>query len=288
MSEQAAIRALPQSALRFTDRLGRDLRRTLHVALAAPLASRAVFERLLRHAVRSTGNGEMRFLVPAVVARTHFGNTLQLEIPSAWIDQRLPDWIEHAGRRYNVNDFFLGAGDWSGLTHTFMDSTVATEAIELHEHKLDFRRTGAYHAYLSRMEAGQPVMRNRVRLASPELIEAYFARFVSLFRSIETHGLMRLADARRRTVQMSTAAGLRRWRADFAERDIGVAIGRSGEVYRLPGAQHRTAIALVLGIPRLPVEVRLVHADWLRGLYMPDCEGLATALRTGLAEFVPR
>jgi ParB-like chromosome segregation protein Spo0J len=88
------------------------------------------------------------------------------------------------------------------------------------------------------------VTRQHRRLRTRADVDEYFERFVALFRSIEQHGVVRRAAGR--------------------DRDIGVALGPWGDLVRLPGGQHRLAIASVLGLERIPVQIRMVHADLLR------------------------
>jgi hypothetical protein len=165
-----------------------------------------------------------------------------------------------------------------------MESAVALEARDLAEHGLDYRRTRAFATYLKGAQAGTPMTRNGVRLESPALVEGYFERFVALFRSIQEHGVQRL-KAVRRGVPETTCPSLLRGRAkEWGEREIGIALGATGEIFRLPGGQHRTAIAMVLGMETLPVQVRLIHVQWLRQAVASAGGEFTAAIRRGIAE----
>lgn len=46
--------------------------------------------------------------------------------------------------------------------------------------------------------------------------------------------------------------------------EIGVAIGRDGRFVKVANGNHRFGMALLLGLPRIVVEVRAVHVRWYR------------------------
>jgi hypothetical protein len=191
------------------------------------------------------------FAVPTPLATSCLGKNLLLAYPPAEIDSFLADWVLDGKRRLHTSDNFLGAGDWRPISGAIMDSPVAREAAELNACTLDYRATSAYVEMVRAAEGGKAIRRQQVLLDRRELIDDYFQRFVTLFRSIREHGVLPYHMLRQRGT------------AEPGERDVGVAIGCGGEIYRLRGGQHRTAIAKVLGLPAMPVEVRLVHAGWL-------------------------
>ena len=59
--------------------------------------------------------------------------------------------------------------------------------------------------------------------------------------------------------------GARSWWTELGEQDIGVAIDATGRLCKLPGGQHRFAIARALGLSEIPVQVRMLHVDVLQG-----------------------
>lgn len=197
-----------------------------------------------------------------LVLSTHREGLLGV-VASNRISLRLHDWMLRNGRPEHIDGFFQLSGDWTPLLSSIDASPVMREARQLYAASFDFRQIPLYSHYMRRMELQRPVLRSHILLDNQEVIDAYFSRYVELFHSIETKGLQhrQLNDCTR--VQR---AGLTRWGqylAEWNEREIGVAINADGSFIRLPGGQHRTAIATVLGLPVLPVQVRLVHADWM-------------------------
>lgn len=48
------------------------------------------------------------------------------------------------------------------------------------------------------------------------------------------------------------------------DREIGIAIDHRGNIIKLQGGQHRFALAKLLNISHIPVEIRMVHTDLLQ------------------------
>lgn len=282
MSPSNRLRALSVRDLGWDDRLGRELRRPLHAAAASRLTRGALIDTEMRRTLNDRTGRIERFRLPSSVAIRNFGSALALDLPSNQLLRRLPDWLQCGAQRLHVSEYFLGVGDWGAVAHDFQQTSVYREAEELWQSKLDFRRTEAYACYLRHCAEGRPMRRNKVFLDSQKSIDGYFEAFVGLFHSIAEHGLLRRADLRQRTLNAPVGVGPRRWRSEVVERDPGIALDATGEVYRLPGAQHRTAIGLVLGLPTMPVEVRLIHGDFLRNRFTPHALVSPEALRAAL------
>lgn len=185
------------------------------------------------------------------------------EVDPSRLQLRLCDWFRADGRVEHVDNFFLLPGDWTPLLGEVESSMVMREARQLMAAGFDFRRMPIYRQYLRRLQLSRPVLRGHVRLDTPELIDGYFSRYVELFRSIQAQGLRHRYRYQEAAVPRVGLSGWRQRWAEWGEREIGVAIGENGRLYRLPGGQHRFAIATVLGLPRLPVQVRLIHPAWL-------------------------
>lgn len=201
--------------------------------------------------------------VPLGVVLPAIGTQLVGTLPVSAVIQRLHDWFLLDGRIAHINHYFQLSGNWQPLVSAIDESLVMREAVQLYAAGFHYQDTVIYDQYRRRIAMGKPVLRGKVLLDRPELIDAYFARFVELFHSVKTNGLHFLSDY---ADVVADRPGLPAWRTrwiEWSEREIGVAIGADGSFYRLPGGQHRTAIARVLGLPALPVQVRLVHAEWM-------------------------
>jgi hypothetical protein len=274
-----------QPYLRFKrslcDEWGRLFETGATIAIASMLGPLLPLEWMLRRGLDEADRSGEGFFVATSYVLSRLGNQLLAEIPAAEIKLRLADWVSWRGFRLHIGTRFLGAGDWSGISSSVMDSPVMREAYEILGKDLSYQSIPAYAHYLERAKTGKPVRRNNVVLSSVELIDAYFQRFVDLFRSIQMHGILRRKDYFR-YAELSRSSCIRRLRAEWGEKEIGIAIGAEGQVYRLPGGQHRVAIAMAIGLGTLPVQVRLVHSEWALNQWKNHGGNLSDAIVSGI------
>lgn len=200
--------------------------------------------------------------LPIAYAKAALAEQLTLQIDPVRLTHRLHDWVssDEDEQPRHVNDYFLCSADWSPALKPLAKSPVYIEAVQLLEAGLDYKLTSACQRYIKRLERGIATTRNRSPLDTVEKINLYFERFVNLFTSIQRHGFLPLEDARHAAQTLNTASAIRSWRTNYGESDLGIAIGASGELVALPGGQHRLAVALVLKVNSIPVQLRLVHA----------------------------
>lgn len=188
-------------------------------------------------------------------ARLAFGNALRIEIAPSRITRRLGGQIFDRGRARRTDCAFLDAGDWRAVLHPLSDSVVHGEILALCRRDGDVRDFGRYRRLAERVAAGETIRRSGFVIDSPAALDRYFAYYRRLVDGIATHGLTR---RRRADFHFARAP----WR-DWIERDISVAVAADGSfVHHGPG-RHRLAAAIGLELPTAPVEVNLVHVDWL-------------------------
>lgn len=230
-------------------------------AVTAPvLASRVVFPRRFDAAVaRRAAAG-----IPPAHALWYFGAALRLWIDPRLLRSRLSDFVFDGQRPRWIGSSFLDGGDWSAALADVDKSPVHREMVELVAADLDFRKTGSYRQFLKRARQGRPYARNGIVLARRDQVDAYFRYCADLARSVRADGLVPRREFGRYGTGRAQHAAARPRMLDFAERDIGVAISETGTFVRHLGGKHRTAVALALQLPRIPVEVRLVHTGWLQ------------------------
>jgi hypothetical protein len=238
------------------------------------------FERRLERAMAEAVRHGAGFYLGGFAARRALMRELWIDIDPAVLERRLEHRFRKDGRVHMIRDRFLGAGDWTPLLRRLERSSTHREVAEVVEAGFDYRATRSYARALERARGPKPVRRNFVRLSSPDRIEAYFRQTAEMCRSIEAFGLLRRSDYGRRLSSFSRPSVRLPW-IEFGELDVGVAIGAGGEFYRFASGKHRTAAAQVLKLASIPVEIRLVHADWLRQ-QMETGLGPLAALRRGI------
>jgi len=262
------------------DRIRRAAIRVRGARLARNRLNRAA----RRLAEKGPSSPPLQFVLPVTVAQLALGKTLEIDLPVAMLQTRMHDWLLLRGKRIHTGYRFLAEGDWTPLLTDAEPTAVMREAIQLRACGLDYRKTGSYARYLEMMDAGYRIVRNRVLIDCRERLDAYFERYVALYKSIEEHGVLRLEETWNRDLPGRTAPHDKDPGSDDA--DIGVAIGPDGEAVVLPGAKHRLAVATVLELPSAPVEVRMVHAGWLHSLDRGD--DWCARIGQGIMEFAAR
>lgn len=220
------------------------------------------------------------FLVPSRHAQRFFGDRLVFWIDPAALRLRLPDRVRVGTADIWLSDRFIDDGDWSGVLRPI-------EALAEHRDMLELVRFGEGYSEMPiflelarRIRAGNPATRYGRVLNSEESLHDYFRYFLQLIDSIRDRGFQRqslLPASRGEGVEVRG-----KWAA--RQRDIGVAIGADGSVVRFLGGRHRTAIAQAMSVPAVPVEIRLVHRDFLAAQARTRTVGPAEALLQWVGE----
>jgi hypothetical protein len=242
--------------------------------------SEAGFERRLGRAMAEARRRGTGFYLAGFAARRALGRDLWIDIDPAVLERRLEHRFRQNGRVHIIRDRCLGAGNWTPLLRRLDRSTTHREVAEVVEAGFRYRETPSYVKALDRARGPKPMQRNFVRLSSPDKVEAYFRQTADMCRSIQELGLMRRSDYGRRLSSFARPSVRLPW-VEFGELDVGVAIGAGGELYRFASGKHRTAAAQALKLASIPVEIRLVHADWL-ARHMENGLGPLAALRKGI------
>lgn len=169
-----------------------------------------------------------------------------LNIPPTSIRHLMVDWIKIDNTVLHTNDYFIGSGEWNEIKRDITTFPILKEAKEMLQINWRFCESESYKRYTAAIQKGKPLKRQHVVLDSTEKINTYFLRFQKLYYSIMQHGFLS-----HEKLQGSN------------NRDIGIAIDKDGSFIKLPGGQHRFALAYTMGIESIPVEIRMVHREFL-------------------------
>jgi hypothetical protein len=228
--------------------------------LSAPVfGSRLFFPRRLARAMAS-GSPLLTGSIPRHHARAYFGDELTVWVDPAGLAMRLRNNVTDGRNPFLLSDRFIDGADWSRIVAPEADLPEHREMFQLAVYRDRFPEMPAFADLLASARRQRPQRRNHRELASDEDVFAYFRHYLALVESIERDGFQdRRALGRYRLPGTSG-----RFQPHAHRRNIGVAIASNGEVYRFLGGRHRLAIAQGLNVPEIPVDVRLLHADWLR------------------------
>lgn len=244
------------------ERLDRPLQEAMaELRRLLPMGNRR-FERLLGSAVADAVRRGSGFYLGGFAAKRALASRLVIDIAPSLLEHQLDHRVRQGTRAYSVRDKFVGAGDWTPLLHELRRSLTHREVIEIVAANYRYRDTRTFRRALDRSGTARPVKRNFVALSSPAKVERYFLQTTEMCRSIEQSGLSRRSDHRWRIASLARPLVRLPW-LELGEVDIGVAIGAAGELYRFASGKHRTAAAQALKLPSMPVEIRMVHGEWL-------------------------
>jgi hypothetical protein len=142
----------------------------------------------------------------------------------------------------NVHGRFVVGGDWD---LQFKPFTIRQSVVDLFVDGMAPEETVEYRKMQDWVAKGEFGWTRGCRTA--EDVDRYFAEMTALFDRIRTDGYLTQREL-----------GL-----DGAD-EIRVCIDRDGRPCVFGGGTHRLSIALLVGLPRLPVIVKRVHADWVQ------------------------
>ena len=220
--------------------------------------------------------------VPAARAHFHFADALLLQIDPQTVTTRLRDNFLADGSPRWIGTYFLDGGDWTPLLTPVAKSSSHAEVIELCRTRQDFREGSRYRQYAERISEGETIWRNRIGIDTHDKLDGYFEYYLALIENIEKKGILPHSDLGLRGQTGYRHRWTRTFWQDLAERDIGIAIDAEGRLVRHTNGKHRMAAALALGIPQIPVEIRLIHARWLatqaKKLGLPPTEALLATI----------
>jgi hypothetical protein len=244
------------------------------------------FDRTVRRLEAGGGHA-----LPAAQAHFHFSDALLLSIDPKTVKMRLLDYIIDGGRPSWIGNDFLDGGDWRPILTTLTSSYSHAEIVELCRTRQNFRDGQRYQRYAARIARGDMLRRNRVALDTIGKLDSYYDYYLALIEDIEKNGMQPHSDLGLRGQTGHRHRWTRTLWQDLAERDIGVAIDANGKLVRHTSGKHRMAAALALGLPRIPVEIRMVHARWLQRqsekLGLPPRDALLATLEEARANGWP-
>jgi len=186
--------------------------------------------------------------------------------PGRWAEVRR--WRTHGGawktlKRHvsrNLHGRFVLDGNWDANRRPF---EVLPTIMELFVQGVPAHRTTEYRKMRRWVEAGD--FRYTRGCQSAADVDRYFADLRESFESIQRDGF--------RTQEELGAPG-----GD----EIRVGVARDGELCIYGGGTHRLSIARVLGLDRVPVLIKRVHADWVATCVERYDGPASIAIRRGL------
>ena len=232
------------------------------IATAPLLGSRAIFPARFRRAVARLLQDSRAASIPVEHAFHFFGRSLLVRVDPAVLERQIVDEVADGSRHVRLAHRFLDGGDWKALEKPFDQARAHREILQLLKYP-SVEDTPTYRNFVRLAEAGRPKLRNGIPLGSAIAVRHYLEQYRRLIDSVRSHGILPRHHVPSGERVFSLA---RTFRVEWWERDTGIAVDADGRLLRMVGGRHRTAIAQVLGLPAMPVEIRMVHVRWLEKL----------------------
>lgn len=174
-------------------------------------------------------------------------------------------WVNPNKITYNVNSPRIPlrfgkvyAGKWDKTDLKFKDRTVFQSLSSHFINGVPWEKTEYYQSKKRKLEQGKSTR----GCTTIDDLPVYFDRIDTLYRRIDENGyktqrqlVSEYPEATKRENLDSPTPGTN---------EIGVCIGRDGELIRGYRGEHRLVIAKILDIERVPVQVLVRHSEWQR------------------------
>lgn len=219
--------------------------------------------------------------IPVSLCLDHFGDDLLRYVPLPRFDLIRPG---SKGNNNPNNHGFLDAYDWEDIKRPLSPFFQFRLARHLAEGK-DYRISEIYQQRRAQIEGGTPFMPHSVLLDSTEKLDQYCEYMQWLIDSVRKNGLRSRREASHLFAQ--DFEQVRRGDKEILEKDIQVAVDKSGEFMRYNSGRHRLAAAHALGIQEIPAKIRVVHVGLILSLIRETEARPDIALRQWLGRFRP-
>jgi hypothetical protein len=228
---------------------------------AMPVRSLLFSGAVLRRAAQAPHPLGFCVWLPAMQKR--LGEALYLSVPGKILQQGLVLTVPRGERALRLRAYFVGYGDWGRLSGNIQHSSIFQEMKAVLECDGQYRESPWYQQRVAELGKGRFLQRHGTMLASAELLDDYMQGSVAIYRSVREYGLLRQQDVHKSAIH-TPSPKIRSEKLAKLEVGMGAAIGPKGEIFRTADAQHRSSLAVLLDLKAVPVDVRMIHGDWLR------------------------
>nr|WP_298372992.1 hypothetical protein [uncultured Halomonas sp.] len=144
-------------------------------------------------------------------------------------------------KRLAMNQF-IWKGDWDLTRFDFRKGSRYRFIDDIWQHREALVQSTSYRRFMQRIEQGKPFRSHHkgILLNSSGRVMTYLNVYLGYMQDMRAHG----------------------FNANQGKDRLGVAIDREGQVVKINRGLHRLAMAQVLGLAEIPVQVRAVHALW--------------------------
>jgi hypothetical protein len=169
-----------------------------------------------------------------------FGSSLSLEVDPNSLNNLVS--FKNKYQRRQLGNRFIWDGDWDKRTRHFHDTERYQFLADIWENRSDLSKSKRFHELVSMYKKGRPYRsyHKGVCLDNEQKVHRFLQIYLTFMEQLGTYGYDR----------------------SLAEDPVGVALDRQGRLIKINKGLHRLAMAQIVGLKKIPVQVRAVHRLW--------------------------
>lgn len=252
----------------------------MRAGISPPLAGSESARAWLGSGLADLQSGRARFALGFDDAVVFFGRRLIVNVDPARLEYQLENEVTDGDRTYAVPDFFVGNGDWSPWLKSLSGNARSEGGAPTRPAGIPFSPDPCLQDAAGKNSNAKVCHPESCADRQPGKARRLFSQLLPDVPPGWENGHPRDAGSRIEGDESFTTGNSARpvW-AEYTERNIGIAIGSRGELYRVGPGQHRTAVAKTLNLAKMPCEVRLLHVDWIERQLWHSRQPLPRALK---------
>jgi hypothetical protein len=169
-----------------------------------------------------------------------FGSSLSLEVDPNSLNNLVS--FKNKYQRRHLGNRFIWDGDWDKRTRHFHDTERYQFLADIWENRSDLSKSKRFHELVSMYKKGRPYRsyHKGVYLDSEHNVYRFLNIYLTFMEQLGTYG----------------------YDYSLADDPVGVALDRQGKLIKINKGLHRLAMAQIVGLKEIPVQIRAVHRLW--------------------------
>lgn len=150
--------------------------------------------------------------------------------------------FENKFQRRKLGNRFIWDGDWDTSVTSFQDSFRYQFMADIWENRGDLTKSRRYQEMMQMIASGRPYRsyHKGVYLDTEQKVYRFLEIYIVFMEQLESEG----------------------YKSELSPDPLGVALNRNGQMIKINKGLHRLAMAQVVGIKSIPVQIRAVHRVW--------------------------
>jgi len=169
-----------------------------------------------------------------------FKHSLSLEVDPNSLNNLVS--FKNKYQRRHLGNRFIWDGDWDKRTRHFHDTKRYKFLADIWENRSDLSKSKRFHELVNMYKKGKPYRsyHKGVYLDTEQKVHRFLQIYLTFMEQLRRYG----------------------YDPSLAVDPVGVALDRQGKLIKINKGLHRLAMAQIVGLKKIPVQVRAVHRLW--------------------------